>query len=47
LSSHSDENAAMDAALTAKIRTLLGGFPAAALQQGGFLEVMPYTVRVY
>jgi protease-4 len=47
LSSRSDESAAMDAVLNAKIRTLLGGFPAGAWEQGGFLQVMPYTVKVY
>ena len=43
LSTRSDDNAA----LTAKLRTLLGAFPAAAFEQGGFLQVMPYTVKVY
>jgi protease-4 len=47
LSSRSDENAAMDAALTAKIGSLLGGIPAAAWKQGGYLQVMPYTVKVF
>ncbi|MDP8980831.1 MAG: signal peptide peptidase SppA [Acidobacteriota bacterium] len=47
LSSRSDENAAMDAALTAKIGSLLGGLPTAAWKQGGYLQVMPYTFKVF
>ncbi|HLJ47085.1 MAG TPA: signal peptide peptidase SppA [Bryobacteraceae bacterium] len=43
LFSHSDDNAAVES----KISKLLGGFPVKSLTHGGFLKLMPYTIRVY
>ncbi len=35
------------AAVETKITKLLGGFPVRSLVHGGFLKLMPYTIRVY
>ena len=34
------------AALETKVEKVLGGFPVRALAQGGFMKVMPFTIRV-
>jgi len=42
LMSRNDENAAVET----KIQALLGGLPVHSLAEGGFLKLMPYTIRV-
>jgi len=42
LMSRNDENAAIEL----KLKALLGGLPVHSLTQGGYLKLMPYTVRV-
>jgi protease-4 len=45
LMSHQDENASIEQRAEAKMESLLGGIPVHALAQGGFLKLMPYTIR--
>jgi len=42
LMSRNDENAAVET----KLQALLGGLPVHSLAEGGFLKLMPYTIRV-
>src|SRR5207249_4637218 len=42
LMSRNDETATVEA----KLKMLLGGLPIHSLSEGGFLKLMPYTIRV-
>jgi len=46
LMARQDENANIEMKVESKLQTMVGGPPLHALAQGGFLELMPYSIRV-
>ena len=46
LMNHEDEDPAIDSAIRKRLRAFFGDLPIEALTRGGFLKVMPYSIRV-